>query len=113
MAEARGAVRKIAAERIEILYDAAVRAFPRDRELSKSYIRTLEEIGRHYKVRIPKDVAAIICKKCSLPLIAGQNLEIRVIAGQKRRIYRCKACGKVNSLDFRLKSDRMMQCRRQ
>lgn len=103
MAEARGTVRKIAAERIEILYGAAVRAFPKDEELSKGYIKTLEEIGRHYKVRIPKEVAAHICKNCALPLVEGQNLEIRVIAGEKRRIYRCKTCGETNSLNFVLK----------
>lgn len=103
MAEARGTVRKIAAERIEILYGAAVRAFPKGKEISSGYIRTLEEIGRHYKVRIPKDIAAGICKNCSLPLVEGQNLEIRVIAGQRRRIFRCKTCGKTNSLDFTLK----------
>jgi len=96
-------VRKIAAERIEILHEAAVRAFPKDKELSRVYIKTLEEIGRHYKVRIPPRVAAQICKGCSLPLVEGQNLEIRVIAAQKRRIYRCKLCGKTNSLAFSLK----------
>ena len=103
MAEARGTVRKIAAERIDILYDAAVRAFPRDKDLSRGYIKLLEEIGRHYKVRIPKEMAAVICKSCTLPLIAGQNLEIRVLAGQKRKIYRCKICKDTNSLGFELK----------
>lgn len=103
MAEARGAIRKIAAERIEILYGAAVRAFPDDKALSKNYIKLLEEIGRHYKVRIPKETAAQICKSCALPLIEGQNLEIRVIAKEKRKIYRCKSCGATNSLSFDLK----------
>ena len=100
MAEARGTVRKIAAERIEILYGAAVRAFPKDKELSRGYIRTLEEIGRHYKVRIPKEIAARICKHCSAPLIDGLNSQIRVIAREKRIIYRCKTCGSTNSLAF-------------
>jgi RNase P subunit RPR2 len=101
--EARGLVRKVAAERIEILYGAAARAFPKDKELSRGYIKTLEEIGRHYKVRIPKGIAAQICKKCSLPLVEGQNLEIRVVAREKRRIYRCRSCGSTNSLGFVLK----------
>ena len=93
MADARGVARKIAAERIDVLYGAAVRAFPKDKELSRGYIKLLEEIGRHYKIRIPKGTAARLCKVCALPLIEGQNLEIRVIAREKRLIYRCKACG--------------------
>ena len=101
MAEVRGAIRKVAAERISILYDASVRAFPEDKERSKEYIKTLEEIGRHYKVRIPKEIAACICKKCALPLIEGENLVIRVLARQGRRIYRCSVCGKTNSLAFK------------
>jgi RNase P subunit RPR2 len=106
MAESRGIVRKIAAERIEILYGAAVRAFPSDRDLSKSYITTLEEIGRHYKVRIPKGMAARICKSCSTPLIEGVNLQVRVIAADKRTIYRCAQCGNTNSLAFAGKSQK-------
>jgi RNase P subunit RPR2 len=100
MPEARGVIRKVAAERIEILYAAAVRASPTDPELSKSYIRLLEEIGRHYKVRIQKEMAARICKTCNSPLIDGLNLEIRVIGKEKRKIYRCKSCGSTNSLSF-------------
>jgi RNase P subunit RPR2 len=101
--EARGVVRKVAAERIEVLYDAAVRAYPMDKELSRGYIRLLEEIGRHYKVRIGKEMAAGICKRCSQPLVAGHNLELRVIAAEKRRVYRCRDCRAVNSLPFPVK----------
>ncbi len=101
MPEARGVIRKVAAERIEILYDAAVRAFPEDRELSEGYIRLLEEIGRHYKVKIGKRIAAQICKRCSQPLIEGTNSQIRIIAKDKRIIYRCIVCGGTNSLAFK------------
>ena len=100
MAEARGIVRKVAAERIDILYEAAVKAFPTDPELAKSYIRLLGEIGRHYKVRIDKEMAAHICKKCAAPLVEGLNLDVRVIAREKRRLYRCRECGTTNSLSF-------------
>ncbi|MDE1866011.1 MAG: hypothetical protein KGH94_05245 [Candidatus Micrarchaeota archaeon] len=101
MPEARGAIRKIASERIEILYNTAVKVYSSDQGLAGEYIRLLLEIGRHYKVKIPKEMAARICKKCQLPLVEGGNLEIRVLAKQRRRIYRCKSCGSVNSLAFR------------
>ncbi len=94
-------IRKVAAERIEILYDAAVRTYPNDQELSKGYIKLLLEIGRHYKIRITKEMAAHICKKCSLPLVSGMNLQTRVLAKEKRYIYRCSGCGTSNSLDFK------------
>lgn len=100
MADGRGVVKRIAAERIEILYRAAVDAFPKDMELSREYISMLEEIGRHYKVKIPKGIAAKVCKHCSAPLIEGVNSEIRIIAKDKRIIYRCKKCGSTNSLPF-------------
>jgi RNase P subunit RPR2 len=98
--EARGVARNVAAERIEILYDAAVRTFPKDKNLAREYIGILEEIGRHYKVRIPKEIAARICKKCSIPLIEGVNSQTRIIARDKRIIYRCLGCKGTNSLSF-------------
>lgn len=101
MAEGRGVIRKIAAERIEILYAASVKAFPKDPALAKSYIKLLLEIGRHYKVRVPSETAAKICKKCSLPLISGVNTQTRIIAKEKRIIYRCSACQNTNSLAFK------------
>ena len=101
MAEVRGTVRKIAAERIEVLYEAAVRTYPKDKDLSKGYIKMLEEIGRHYKVKIPSEIAAHICKECSLPLIEGVNSQTRVIAKEKRIIYRCVGCKSTNSLAFK------------
>lgn len=101
MPEARGVIRKIAAERVSILFDAAVKTYPKDKELSRNYIKLLLEIGRHYKVRISPEIAAHVCKKCSLPLLDGVNAEIRVLARQKRAVYRCKTCGSTNSLDFK------------
>jgi RNase P subunit RPR2 len=103
MPEARGVIRKIAAKRIEILYDAAVKVYPKDQQLAKDYIKLVLEIGRHYKVKIPKRIAAMICKTCSLPLIEGVNSQTRVIAKEKRIIYRCTDCGETNSLVFGVK----------
>ena len=80
-----------------------MRVYPKDQELSKDYIKLLEEIGRHYKVRIPKAMAAHICKRCNLPLIEGLNVETRIIAREKRRIYRCRSCGSANSVAFAAK----------
>ena len=100
MAEGRGVIRKVATERIEILYNAAVKAYPKDPQLATGYVKLLLEVGRHYKVRLQRETASHICKSCIAPLIEGLNLEVRVLAGQKRRIYRCKTCGKTNSLAF-------------
>jgi RNase P subunit RPR2 len=102
MPEARGLIRKISAERIEILYAAAVKAYPKETGLARGYIKLLLEIGRHYKVRIPAEMGAHICKECYLPLIEGLNCEQRVIAKEKRIIYRCKNCRSVNSLAFKV-----------
>ncbi len=100
MSEGRGLVRKVAAERMEILYSAAVKAYPEDAKLSKERIKLILEIGRHYKAKIPVEMAVHICKRCCLPLIEGRNLEVRVIASQGRSIYRCRVCGSVSSMAF-------------
>ena len=73
----------------------------RTRIYQRAYIKLLEEIGRHYKVKIGKEMAARICKKCLQPLIEGVNSQMRIIAKEKRIIYRCSECKGTNSLAFR------------
>jgi ribonuclease P protein subunit RPR2 len=93
----KGIARKIAKERMTILYQKAMDTFPKDSSLSKEYIKNIKQISNHYKVTLSPEMRAGICKKCMLPLIHGDNLEIRVLAKQKRLIYRCKKCGSTNS----------------
>jgi RNase P subunit RPR2 len=101
VADPKSAVRNVARERIEILYELSRDEFKKDKALSKNYISTLIKISQHHKVRLDPKMKAMICKHCKLPLIEGENAQIRIIASQKRKIYRCKICGHTNTLKFR------------
>lgn len=97
-ANGKSIAKKVAKERINILYDRARASLHTDRTLSREYTKTLMDISDHYKVRLPPEMRAGICKECMLPLVHGENLQIRVLARQKRRIYRCTECGNTNTL---------------
>jgi ribonuclease P protein subunit RPR2 len=100
VADGKGVVKKIAKERMAILYELAKQELHKDTTLSRDYIKTLRLISEHYKVRPDQHQKAQTCKHCDLPLIPGDNAETRVIAAQKRILYRCKSCGRANTLRF-------------
>jgi ribonuclease P protein subunit RPR2 len=93
-------VKKIAAERMSILYGLAIDSLKSNPELSKEYVKNIIKISSHCKIRMDPKIRATICKDCKLPLVPGTNSELRIIAREHRKIYRCVACGRTNSLKF-------------
>jgi len=71
-------IKKIALERIEILFEEAKKIIKEDKELSRKYVERLLLIAKHYKVRLPKEIKNYICKKCKSVLIPGYNATVRV-----------------------------------
>ncbi len=86
-------VKKIALERIGILFDKAEITADADRARSKRYVSSLRKISSHYKVTIPKRMRDRICTKCEVVLVPGLNCSIRVVSSHRYVAYKCSACG--------------------
>ncbi len=83
--------KRIAAERIEILFHQAKKAFKSSPYLSDRYITLARKISMKYKVPIPKKYKKLFCKKCYKFLQPGKTLKARV--KNKTLIYHCSNCG--------------------
>jgi len=90
----RDLVKKIALERIEILFDNAEKTLKEDRPRSKKYVTTLRKISSHYKVTIPKKLKDRICTNCDVVLVPGFNCKVRVVSSHKYVAYMCDSCSR-------------------
>jgi RNase P subunit RPR2 len=54
------------------------------------------EIGRHYKVSLPRGIKNHICTGCGAILVHGSNCSVRISSGNV--IYKCGECGKTKRL---------------
>lgn len=84
--------KKIAGERIEILFSRAheVRDDP---ELAKRYVYLAREIAMRQRMRLPKSCRRKFCRSCGSYFVPGENLRVRVLRGKV--IYTCGVCGAV------------------
>jgi ribonuclease P protein subunit RPR2 len=88
-----GIVKKIANERIEILYQLAKESYSTDPELSRSYVKLIKEISSHYKITLDKSIKNNICRKCDTVLIPGQSSTVRTVSSKRFMSYKCNNCG--------------------
>ena len=91
----KGMVKKIAAERISMLYDIARSEFSNDADikLASKHVKLMRKISMHYKVRLPQMIRHSICKKCNYVLIPGRNCTIRILATDRAYVATCTNCG--------------------
>lgn len=96
----KGIVKRVAEERIKILYRLAKETLDSDPELSARYVRLIKQIGKHYKIRLGKEIKRNICRKCGVVLVPGKNAKVRVASSRKSVIYICGSCGATNSTKY-------------
>ena len=85
--------RKIALERINILFTLAERVFPYDRELANRYVEIALAVQQKAKVRMPRKWKRRYCKRCHSFLVPGVNAQVRL--RQKRMphvVIKCLEC---------------------
>jgi RNase P subunit RPR2 len=82
------AAKKIAAERIEILFDEANAA---QKEHADRYVRLARDMAMKQRLRLTRVQKRSFCKKCGAHLVPGENLRVRIQRG--RVIHTCTACG--------------------
>ncbi|MCX8158348.1 MAG: ribonuclease P [Candidatus Diapherotrites archaeon] len=82
---------KIALERIYRLFELADIEFEKHPERSRRYVELAREISKKNKVKIPKELKKMFCKKCGAFLKEGVNCA-KYFDGNLVRIV-CGECG--------------------
>ncbi len=86
--------KKIALERIKILFEKAVEeARKGNLELANRYIYILWKIKLKYHIKLPKEIKRRFCRKCLTFWIPEKTLRVRIRNG--RAIYTCLNCGRI------------------
>lgn len=86
-------VKKIATERIGILYGLAVETYKTEPKLSARYVKLIKQISTHYKIKLDDEIKRHICKKCGSVLVPGSNLSVRIASTKRFVLYKCLNCG--------------------
>ncbi len=88
--------KKIARERIQILFELAKKEFDKHPERSKRYVELARKIGMRYNVRLTKEMKMSFCKKCFSYLKPGINCRVRVRKDKQSVILTCLKCGHIS-----------------
>jgi ribonuclease P protein subunit RPR2 len=94
--------KRLARERIEILFDRAREFFPANPAVSDRCVDLARRIAMRQRVRIPRELRRRFCRRCSAYLVPGSTVRVRVRRGRvvttclrcsARRRYRVKRKG--------------------
>ena len=91
--------RKIALERVNILFNEAKKAFREEPDLSDRYVNLARKIAMKYKIKLPSKLKRRFCKKCHRYLVPGINLRVRTKKGNI--VYCCLNCNNVARFGYR------------
>jgi len=97
--------RRIAQQRIEILFNKAKETYSADPAQSRRYVRLLRRIAQRTRTKLPTHVRRGICRGCGTVLIPGVNSHTRV--RQRREPHTattCHLCGRVHRIPLRTRT---------
>jgi len=86
------ATKKIAQERISVLFAQAKQAFFEHPERSNRYIELARRIAMRQRVRIDREFRRQYCHHCYAFLVPGRNMRVRVHDGNV--VVTCGSCNK-------------------
>ena len=92
--------KKLAKERIDILFDEAKKAVKEDPDLSKRYMKLVKKIGMRYNVRLGKRKNGF-CKKCYNYFYPG--VTCRQIAKKGKINIKCFSCNRTTKIMYKTK----------
>ncbi len=87
-------VKKVAEERIGLLFKLADDNAKDHPDFSHNYVVTLRKISSHYKVPVPKTMKDRICTHCNSVLVPGLNATVRIVSSKGYIAYKCSVCRK-------------------
>ena len=86
------AIKMIARERIEVLFEQARQAFCAHPERSNRYVDIARRIAMRQRIRIDRDLRRQFCHHCYSFLVPGKNMRVRVHRGNV--VVTCYSCSK-------------------
>jgi len=86
------ATKKIARERISVLFGQAREAFAAHPERSNRYVELARKIAMRQRVRIDRELRHQYCHHCYAFLVPGSNMRVRVHRGNV--VVTCRSCNK-------------------
>ncbi|MFH0749095.1 MAG: ribonuclease P [Candidatus Bathyarchaeota archaeon] len=87
--------KRIALERISILFKIAIKTMDTEPKLVQRYVDLARRIGMRYKVRMPKEFRRMICRHCKGFVLPGKNCIVRLRQEREPHIViTCLRCGK-------------------
>ena len=84
--------KKIATERIAILFEQALLAFSQDPERSNRYVDIARRIAMRQRIRIDREFRRQYCHHCYSFLVPGKNMRVRI--HRSNVVVTCHACNK-------------------
>jgi len=90
--------KKIAEERIIILFELAEQNFKTHPDRTQRYVALARLISMRYRVRLTRDMKRQICKHCYHFLVPGSNCRVRLKGGVVLKT--CLVCGKQNRYPY-------------
>lgn len=84
--------KRIAKERISILFREAEASFREHPERSHRYMDLVSRIAKRYTLRLSRKEKRKFCGKCHHYLKPGVNSRVRTRSSQKALIVECKDC---------------------
>lgn len=97
--------KRIARERIHILFSLAETASSQEPELAQRYVTLARKIGMRYKVNLPREHRWKICHNCKSYLHPGRTCRVRFQSKRESHIViTCFTCGENNRRPLRRKA---------
>lgn len=84
--------KKIAKERISVLFCRAAEFFPFDPDTSDRCVALARKISMRHRVRIDRPQKRQFCRHCYRFLVPGENVRIRITRGKV--VMTCLSCGR-------------------
>jgi len=93
--------KRIALERIDILFTLAEKVFPYSKELAKRYVELALEIQKKAKVRMPRRWKRRYCKRCHAFWVPGVTCRVRLRSDKMPHVvYKCLECGHIERYPY-------------
>ncbi len=88
--------KRVAAERVDVLFTLAERVFPYEPELSDRYVEIALAVQRKAKIRIPRKWRRRYCRRCHSFLVPGVNARVRLRSRPYPHVVvKCLKCGHI------------------
>ena len=93
--------KKIAKERVKILFQQAEEVFSKNKSLANRYVTLARKVAMKVKLRMPVELKRKFCKHCYKFLMPGVNARVRTRDGKV--IISCLECKKFTRIPVRKK----------